>query len=580
MINVPGYRIDEVILDDAHFVVCYAHSDLDSRRVLLKIVKDGHRTMLENAKLLHEQQMLTQLNMPHVIRPLSLISQGHCLILVSEWIGGVTLRTYYRTQRVSIPAFLSLAIRTARVLELLHEQGVVHMNIRPDTIVVEPASQRIYLTGFGHALRTAGGGERDASMPLMEGSPPYMAPERTGRTERTIDGRTDLYSIGITFYEMLAGRLPFQAREPLEWAHAHLAQSPLPLRSDQIDVPPFLADLIMKLLAKTPAERYQSARGLAADLERGLRHWERTGSYPRFEPGEHDRPFTVDEHSPASAAEPEIAAMSMAEVLSADVSADQAPSQPGYSQILDLAAVFKASQTFSQENDLDRLIQSLLHILIENAGAQRGCLVTCAGRGLAVEAVAESERTPQTGREMPLPLAEYEGLCQAFIARVIDTSEALYLHDAARQGPFVGDPYMIRRRPKSVLGLPLFVRGERAGALYLENNVTPGAFAPDRLGVVRMLAAQLIYVATLKYAAGQPLAPFRTPSLLSAGVSLTEREREVLQLLADGLSNQEIADGLFVTVDTIKVHVKHIYAKLKVKRRIQAVTKAREIGLL
>lgn len=579
MMNVPGYQIDEVILDDAHFIVCYARSDLDSRRVLLKIVKDGHRTMLENAKLLHEQQMLTRLNMPHVIRPLSLVSQGHCLILVSEWIGGVTLRKYYRSRGVPIPAFLSLARRTARVLEMLHEQGVVHMNIRPDTIVVEPASQRIYLTGFGHALRTAGGGEPNLSMPLMEGSPPYMAPERTGRTERTIDGRTDLYSLGITFYEMLAGRLPFQAREPLEWAHAHLAQSPLPLRGDRTDVPPFLADVIMKLLAKTPDERYQSARGLAADLERGLRHWERTGSYPRFEPGEHDRPFAADDHAPAAAAEPEIAATTLAARLSADVS-DQAPSQPGYSQILDLAAVFKASQTFSQENDLDRLIQSLLHIVIENAGAQRGCLVTCADSGLRVEAIAESERTPQPLYDTPRPLAEYEGICQAFIARVIDTSEALYLHDAARQGPFVDDPYMIRRRTKSVLGLPLFVRGERAGALYLENNVTPGAFAPDRLGVVRMLAAQLIYVATLKYAAGQPLAAIRPQPLLSAGINLTEREREVLQLLAEGLSNQEIAEGLFVTVETIKVHVKHIYAKLKVKRRIQAVTKAREIGLL
>jgi serine/threonine protein kinase len=148
----------------------------------------------------------------------------------------------------------------------------------------------VHLTGFGIASRAPR--ERQAPEPpeTIAGTVAYVAHEQTGRMSRSIDSRSDLYALGVTFYQMLTGSLPFTAADPLESVHCHIARKPLPPneRSKSISVP--VSEIIMKLLAKTAEERYQTAAGVESDLRRCLAEWEHKGRIDPFTLGEHDAP--------------------------------------------------------------------------------------------------------------------------------------------------------------------------------------------------------------------------------------------------------------------------------------------------
>jgi hypothetical protein len=148
----------------------------------------------------------------------------------------------------------------------------------------------VKIADFGLASRLSS--ERTSVQPvrLIEGSLPYLAPEQTGRTNRAIDSRADLYSLGVTFHQMLTGRLPFEAKDPMEWVHCHLARTPSKVSEIVPEVPEAVAGIVLKLLSKAPEGRYQSARGLRRDLERCLDAWRRSGAIEPFTPGEHDVP--------------------------------------------------------------------------------------------------------------------------------------------------------------------------------------------------------------------------------------------------------------------------------------------------
>src|SRR6202007_1859633 len=150
------------------------------------------------------------------------------------------------------------------------------------------ASGAVWLTGFGIASRLPR--ERQSAEPpeMIAGTLAYMAPEQTGRMNRSIDSQSDLYSLGVTFYEMLTGVLPFTASDPMEWVHCHIARQPVPPDQYAKDIPGPLSAIVMKLLAKTAEERYQTAAGVEADLRRCLADLELYGRIDRFPLGEHD----------------------------------------------------------------------------------------------------------------------------------------------------------------------------------------------------------------------------------------------------------------------------------------------------
>jgi PAS domain S-box-containing protein len=185
---------------------------------------------------------------------------------------------------------LRLGIGIAACLSQVHAKGLLHKDVKPAHILAEPASGMAALTGFGIAASIPRERQEPGSPEIVVGTPAYMAPEQTGRMNRGVDARSDLYSLGVVLYEALTGRLPFAAADPVELLHHHLARPPVPPAERDPAIPGLLSDLVLKLLAKSPEERYQTARGAEADLRRCLEAWEAQGRLDPFPLAAHDVP--------------------------------------------------------------------------------------------------------------------------------------------------------------------------------------------------------------------------------------------------------------------------------------------------
>lgn len=187
---------------------------------------------------------------------------------------------------MDVKEFTKIAVRVASALGQLHKESLLHLNIRPSNIIADPETGDVELRGAKAEL--AGSTTQEITGQTLLEALPYMSPEQTGRMNRPIDHRSDLYSLGITFYEMLSGELPFHADDTLSWIHCHIARPPRPLVEVAPEVPPALADIIMKLISKWAEDRYQSARGLEVDLKRCLAEYEVTGFIEPFPLGQRD----------------------------------------------------------------------------------------------------------------------------------------------------------------------------------------------------------------------------------------------------------------------------------------------------
>jgi len=210
-------------------------------------------------------------------------------MLVLEDPGGEPLERQLRAP-MQVGPFLRLAVHITAALGKVHQRGLVHKDIKPHNIIVNRATGEVKLTGFGIASRLPR--ERQSPEPpeTIAGTLAYMAPEQTGRMNRSVDSRSDLYALGVTFYQMLTGLLPFSASDPMEWVHCHIARRPVPPAERLRTVPSPVSNIIMKLLAKTPEERYQTAVGVERDLRRGLEEWDLRAQVRDFPLGEYDTP--------------------------------------------------------------------------------------------------------------------------------------------------------------------------------------------------------------------------------------------------------------------------------------------------
>jgi PAS domain S-box-containing protein len=256
-------------------------------------------------RLEHEYALRTRLDSDWAVLPLDLVSHDGRTVLVLDDPGGQPL-SQLLGHPLEVTQFLRIAVGIASALGKLHEHGLIHKDIKPANILVDPITNRVWLTGFSIASDLPR--ERQAPEPpeTIAGTLAYMAPEQTGRMNRSIDSRSDLYSLGITLYEILTGSLPFTASDPMEWVHCHIARQPIPPRERRREIPPALSAIILKLLAKTAEERYQTASGAESDLRRCLQLLEgsrlrdpllrRAGkraiqrSIAEFPLGEHDTP--------------------------------------------------------------------------------------------------------------------------------------------------------------------------------------------------------------------------------------------------------------------------------------------------
>src|SRR5438093_498870 len=240
-------------------------------------------------QLEHEYALAVELDAAWAARPLALARHEGRMMLVLEDLGGEPLDRFLG-QPLELTRFLPLAIGLAAALGRLNQRGLIHKDVKPAHILVNRETNQVWLTGFGIASRLPR--ERQAPEPpeFIAGTLAYMAPEQTGRMNRSIDSRSDLYALGVTLYEMVTGTLPFTASDPMELVHAHIARQPTPPSERLNGIPGPVSAIIMKLLAKTAEERYQTASGAASDLRRCLDEWETRGWIDAFPLGEHDTP--------------------------------------------------------------------------------------------------------------------------------------------------------------------------------------------------------------------------------------------------------------------------------------------------
>jgi PAS domain S-box-containing protein len=282
----------QVLWEDGERVFCRGWRDGvdgDRNAVLAVLLAAEHPMPGSLNRLTHEYGLRDDLDDAWAVRPLELARERGRTILVLKDPGGEPLHRLLGPP-MEVERFLRLAVALSGVLGRLHERGLVHKDIKPSNFIVNSATDQVWLTGFGIASRLPRERQPPEPPEFIAGTLPYMAPEQTGRMNRSIDSRSDLYALGVTLYEMLTGSLPFTASDAMEWVHCHIARQPVPPGERLSDVPAPISAIILKLLAKTAEERYQTAAGVETDLGRCLAEWESRERIDTFTLGAHDTP--------------------------------------------------------------------------------------------------------------------------------------------------------------------------------------------------------------------------------------------------------------------------------------------------
>jgi predicted ATPase/GAF domain-containing protein len=292
-----GYNLSQTSHQESSGTATYtAERNADRAVVWIKYLDQAIDSETSLSRLQNEYAMTQALDHPGVGRSLEWLTEAGAVALVLEYPGGRSLANWQsgRSAELSDAAtgltlVFAVAVQLAKLLDYLESQRVVHQAIHPGNIWVDPFTTQVTLVNFESAVRLSEAGEAvpselDASARLA-----YIAPEQTGRTSRGVDGRTDFYGLGVVLYELLVGQLPFDQRDPTAVLYAHLAQVPRPPHRVKSSIPVMLSQVVMRLLAKDPAARYQSAAGLLADLARCSREWHGDRAIPEFALGQHDR---------------------------------------------------------------------------------------------------------------------------------------------------------------------------------------------------------------------------------------------------------------------------------------------------
>jgi predicted ATPase/signal transduction histidine kinase len=284
MNTADEFVVDEIIQETAGATVYRARRSADGGRLALKVLRAAPPSPRHLEQLRREYELRRSTDSPGAVRVHELTTWRGRHALVLEGFGDTSLDRLVGAP-MPLGRALRIALQVASALASIHARGIVHRDVKPANILVDTRSDTVKITDFGIASVMPSEPPAPRSPGLIQGSLAYMPPELTGRTNRAIDERADLYSLGIALYEMLTGRLPFQASDPIEWIHCHVARAPA-MPTDAL--PKVLSDIVLKLLAKMPEDRYQSALGLKHDLERCLSELEAKGTIDPFPLAERD----------------------------------------------------------------------------------------------------------------------------------------------------------------------------------------------------------------------------------------------------------------------------------------------------
>lgn len=289
MLTLPHYQIQTPIYEGVRSLIYRAFRKEDHLPVILKLLKEDYPTPEMLSYFHREYDMMQYLNqVKGIVLAYSLEKYQHTLVMCLEDFGGEALKSWMLKQSLTVQTFLPLAIQIADNLGYIHAARVIHKDINPANIVWNPKTQQLKIIDFGIASRLARENPTLKNPEQLEGTLAYLSPEQTGRMNRSLDYRTDLYSLGVTFYELLTGKVPFESTSPLELIHCHLAKAPVLVCQVNPEIPRILSDLVMKLMAKNVEDRYQSAFGVRADLEKCQAQLETTNTIEIFKLAQND----------------------------------------------------------------------------------------------------------------------------------------------------------------------------------------------------------------------------------------------------------------------------------------------------
>ncbi len=289
--TVNGYRITEKIYSGSKTLV-YRGIKEDGQSVILKLIATEYPSFSEITQFRNQYTITKNLDLPGIVKPLSIENYGNGYVLVMEDFGGISLADWQRgieigNNPLTLSQFFPIAIEIVSTLEGLHRYRIIHKDIKPANILINPSTGEVKVIDFSIATLLPREIQFLTNPNVLEGTLAYISPEQTGRMNRGIDYRSDFYSLGVTFFELLTGQLPFTATDPIELVYSHIAKPPLKASDINADIPPILSDIITKLMAKNAEDRYQGTQGLKHDLETCRNQWQ-TGNIATFELGMRD----------------------------------------------------------------------------------------------------------------------------------------------------------------------------------------------------------------------------------------------------------------------------------------------------
>lgn len=282
MITLPGYQILNPIYHGSRTLVYRGIRLSDGCPVVIKLLRSEYPTVPSLIEFRNQYQIAKTLNISGIapILDLEVYGNGFALIMADQ--GYISLADYLAHRELTLNEFLRIAIELTQILEQLYHNRIIHKDVKLQNILIHPATLRIQLIDFSISTQLNHHHQEEVQSDRLEGTLAYMSPEQTGRIHRNIDYRTDLYSLGVTLYQLLSRKQPFQSSEPLELIYSHLARLPVPLIEIKPTLPVMLNHIILKLMAKNPEKRYQTPMGLRYDLELCLEQWENGGDILPF----------------------------------------------------------------------------------------------------------------------------------------------------------------------------------------------------------------------------------------------------------------------------------------------------------
>ncbi|MEH1822360.1 MAG: AAA family ATPase [Nostoc sp.] len=291
LVSIPGYRISEELYNGSRTLVYRGVRETDSLPVVIKLLKNPYPSFSELLSFRNQYTIAKNLNYPGIIQTYSLEPYQNGYALVMEDFGGISLKDFVKVERLhitSLKEFLLSAISLCNTLDIVIRHRIIHKDIKPSNILINPETKQVKLIDFSIASLLPRETQEIQNANVLEGTLAYLSPEQTGRMNRGIDYRSDFYSLGITFYELLTGKLPFVSDDPMELVHCHLAKNPIAVHHHNPNIPLVLSEIISKLMAKNAEERYQSALGIKHDLEICLSQLQATGNIEHFRLAERD----------------------------------------------------------------------------------------------------------------------------------------------------------------------------------------------------------------------------------------------------------------------------------------------------